>query len=359
MTPITRRAIAGVTVAASALAMAACSSTDTTEETSAEPTASEAAEAAFPVTITGMYGDVTIEEAPSTIVVLGSREHELLYSLGLAPVLVAAHYLDTEDDDTYDHGSGPWATGARLAVGAEPDTFSFGDLDAELFLTYEPDLFVATYTDITQEEYDLLSQIAPVVVRGADDDAYGMSLADELTLIGEATGTSEKAAEVVAEVDGMFADAVAAHPEWEGQSSVVGFWYDGQAGVYISSDGRNQFLARLGFDVTVMDEYYDAEAFYTPLSSEQLDLLTTDSIVWQAASTPEARELIEGLPLYGETVPSQNNANIWITDPSVEAAFFANSPSSIAYVLDAMVPALEAAHDGDPSNEVPEVVAAQ
>ncbi|MDR1512581.1 MAG: ABC transporter substrate-binding protein [Propionibacteriaceae bacterium] len=358
MRPHTTRPVAAVIAAA--LLLTACSSGDEpTDPTTSEPAAatSETAttDGAFPVTLDTVMGQVTIDAKPQRVVTLGSHEHEYLYSLGVAPVAVPVSWQG------YDSGSGPWAEADRLAAGAEPETFEPGTTayDAEAIAAFEPDLIVATYPnhEMTQEEYALLSGVAPVVTRPATDSAgvktveWGVSLADELAILGAATGTADKAAAIAAEVEASFEAVRDDHPEWEGKSSTVGFFYEGQAGVYASSDTRNQFLGRLGLNVDAVEGASDA---WLPISAEQLDVLGgLDSIVWQVASDPTLYDSITGLPLFASLGTTAKGGHVWITDSILEGAFFANSPSSIQCALTAFVPQLEAALDGDPATEVP------
>ncbi|WP_062301885.1 ABC transporter substrate-binding protein [Demequina subtropica] len=358
-----RRAGAIGMAAAAALALAACSPSETAEEptagASAEPTAAEptAAEtAAFPVTLDTVMGEVTVEAEPQRVVTLGSHEHEYLYALGVAPVAVP------ESWQGYANGTGPWAEDDRLAAGAEPELFVPGSTvyDAELIASFEPDLIVATYPNhtMTQEEYDLLSGIAPVVTRPATDAdgnetaEWNVSLADELTLLAEATGTTDEAEAIIAEIDAAFAEVRDAHPEWAGMTSQVGGFYEGQAFVYSANDTRNQFLANVGLDVASIEGTDEA---WMQISAEQLDVLgDLDSIVWQVATTPEARDSLQSLPLFDSLNISAVGGSIWLSDPVLEGAFFANSPSSVFYSIEAFVPMLEAALDGDPATEVVE-----
>lgn len=345
------RSIAGAALAAvAALALAACSA-GTAETPSASPTSSPTASpaaAAFPVTVTHAYGDVTIEAAPERIVTLGSREHELLYSLGVAPVAVPENWQG------YPYGTGPWAEEARIAVGAEPETFATAELNVEQIAAFAPDLIIATYPTqaITEDLYAQLSQIAPTIVRGEGFDEWGMPLADELRLVGAAVGKSAEAEAVIEDIDAQFAAVREAHPDWEGKTGVVGFHYDGNPGVYYSTDNRNQFLANLGLKVDALDSYVN-DQFYISISAEQLDLLDLDTVIWQAATTPEVQETIESLPLFPSTGVTKKGGNIWIKETILEGAFFANSPLSITYTLNALVPGLEAALDGDTATEVP------
>ncbi len=355
----TRTAGAVGMAALAALLLSACSSdsstTDPTPAPATESTADGGSAGVFPVTLDTVMGEVVIEAEPERVVTLGSHEHEYLYALGVAPVAVP------ESWQGYDNGTGPWAEEDRLAAGAEPETFAPGTTtyDAELIASFEPDLIVATYPNhtMTQEEYDLLSGIAPVVTRpatgsdGSETVEWGVTLADELTLLAEATGTTDKAQEIITEIDAAFAEVRDAHPEWEGMSSQVGGYYEGQAFVYAASDTRNQFLANLGLDVSSIE---GTDAAWLQISAEQLDVLNDlDSVVWQVATTPEVRAELEGLPLFDSLNSTQTGGNIWLDDSVLEGAFFANSPSSIHYAIDAFVPQLEAALDGDPATEVP------
>ena len=363
LNPTKRRAGAAGMAAAAALLLAACSS-GTDDETTDEPTDSatstetteQATTEAFPVTLDTVMGEVVIEDQPERVVTLGSHEHEYLYALGVAPVAVPVSWQG------YDLGTGPWAEEDRLAAGAEPETFEPGSTtyDAEAIAAFEPDLIVATYPNhtMTQEEFDLLSGIAPVVTRPATDSEgnetaeWGVSLEDELNLLAQATGTTDKAEEIVAEIDAAYAEVREAHPEWEGLTSQVGGYYEGQAFVYSANDTRNQFLANVGLDVSSIEG--TEEAWYQ-ISAEQLDVLgDLDSIVWQVATTPETRAELEGLPLFPSLNVTETGGSIWLTDPILEGAFFANSPSSVFYSIDAFVPMLEQALDGDPATEVVE-----
>lgn len=351
--------VAGLAIAA-AFALSACASDGSPAEPAEEPAdtaapATEASTEAFPVTLDTVMGDVVIDSEPQRVVTLGSHEHEYLYALGVAPVAVPVSWQG------YEWGTGPWAEADRVAAGAEPETFEPGTTtyDAEVIASFEPDLIVATYPNhtMTDEEYALLSGIAPVVTRPATDSdgnataEWGVTLADELAILGAATGTTDKAQQITADIESKFAAVRDAHPEWEGLSSQVGFFYEGNAGVYAASDTRNQFLAQLGLNVNAIEGTDEA---WLQISAEQLDMLSElDSIVWQSATDPTHKDTIEGLPLFDSLGVTEAGGHVWITEPVLEGAFFANSPSSIAYAIDAFVPSLEAALDGDSATEVP------
>src|SRR5690606_33492650 len=90
------------------------------------------------------------------------------------------------------------------------------DLPFEAISTADPDVILAHYSGITQEQYDTLSQIAPVVAY--PDEAWSTPWRDVVTIAGEALGRQDEATEVLAGIDEQIAEQAAAHPEFEGLS---------------------------------------------------------------------------------------------------------------------------------------------
>ncbi len=337
-------------MAVAALTLAACSS-------SAPPAASEAATVtgaatpaatAFPVTLEHKFGSTTIEAQPERVVTVGYHEQDWLYALGIAPVGVREWY------GGYDYATWPWADEARKAVGAEPVVLSNAELNIEQVASLNPDLIIATWSGITQEEYDLLSQIAPVVAQSGDYADYGMPFAEETRMIAAAVGRSAQGEQLIATNEELFASTRQQHPEWSGKTAAVGFVYEGQPGAYFSSDPRPTLLARLGLDTSPVDRYGDvATDFYLTVSPERLDILDLDTVIWLAALSPETRSQIEAMPTYDSMTITAKGGHIWSTDGVFEGAFSFASPLSQAYVVEQLAPRLDAALDGDPATEVP------
>lgn len=62
----------------------------------------------------------------------------------------------------------------------------FGALNYEAILALSPDLIIAVSAGITQDEYDLLSQIAPTIAQSGDYIDFGMPWQEATQLIGDA-----------------------------------------------------------------------------------------------------------------------------------------------------------------------------
>lgn len=352
MTPTTRRIGAAIAFSA-ALALAGCSSSDPSPRASTDATSMPAAEAAFPVTIENKFGTTVIDSQPERVVSVGYHEQDWLYALGIAPIAVREWYSG------YDYATWPWADDARAAVGAEPVVLQNSEINVEQIASLDPDLIVATWSGITQEEYDLLSQIAPVVAQSGDYADYGMPFDEETRMIAAAVGKAEEGEKIIADLDATIDAVREAHPDWEGKTATVGFVYEGQPGAYFSHDPRPALLARLGLDTTAVDEFGDVDTdFYLSVSPERLDILDLDTVIWLTALAPDTKAQVEAMPSYSTLGITAKGGHIWSDSAVFEGGFSFASPLSLAYVIDALVPQLEAALDGDPATQVPAVDAA-
>ncbi len=345
---LTRR-LGAAALACVALVLTACSPTEpaaTASDASQPPPAS--ADGAFPVSLEHKFGNTTIESQPERIVTLGYHEQDWLYALGIAPIAVREWY------GGYDYATWPWADAAREAVGATPVVLANAELNIEQIAGLDPDLIIATWSGITQEEYDLLSQIAPVVAQSGDYADYGMPFDEETRLIAAAVGKPAEGEAIISTLDDDFAAMRAANPDWKSKTAAVGFVFEGQPGAYYSHDPRAALLARLGLDSTAVDAFGDVGTdFYLSISPERLDILDLDTVIWLSALAPDTRAQVEAMPTYPSLNITTTGGHIWSTGAVFEGAYSFASPLSQAYVLQELEAPLVAALDGDPATAVP------
>jgi iron complex transport system substrate-binding protein len=262
-----------------ALLAAACgddSSGDEDDSADASDATQVTADDAYPVTIEHTFGETTIDEAPERIVTVGWGSTEAAIALGVYPVLIP--FDDYAGDE---EGILPWIREA-LDAADQPIPDTYPDTEgpaAELIAAAQPDLILAPYSGIDEEQYEVLSQIAPTVAYPGE--AWSTPWRDVITIVGEALGDHDGAEQILADIDAEVAAAAESHPEFEGLT-VAQVWDTGDAFyVYKEADPRVGFTLDLGFAVPESLEALqtDESTFYFTLSYEQLGELTSDVIV--------------------------------------------------------------------------------
>lgn len=292
----------------------------------------------FPVTLTHKFGTTTIEKQPQRVVSLGFAGIDNLLALGVKPVAVRYWYGD------YEYAAWPWAQGAL--GDAKPDVLK-GDINIEQIAALQPDVIMAVSSGITQEQYDLLSQIAPVVASEAQYGDYGTPWQADVRTDGKALGLTEKAEAAIKTIEDRFAEIRAAHPDWEGQSAAVGFYWNDAPGAYRSIDIRPRMLEALGFKTPeAIDKLAAPDVFFVSTSAEDMSPLDTDLLIWF-----DDEGKVETLKLRPQMRAFKEGREIF-PDAILSGAFSYSSLLSIDYALDHLVPLIEAAVDGDPATVV-------
>lgn len=294
----------------------------------------------FPRTVSHVYGETTIEEAPERVATVSWVNHDVATALGVVPVGVP-----TTDFGGNENGSTDWFDAALADSGAEaPQTYSETDgINFEAIAALEPDVILGAYSGLTQEDYDKLSEIAPVVAYPEDAVAFGTSWQDSTELIGQALGREEQAEEVIADVEAQIADTAEQHPELEGTSFVYGTVDPAAADpiyAYTEVDNRPKFLSALGMvqsEAVQQAAEGQEDQFYITWSPERADELTSDILVsW--AEDEGVRESIENDPLLSRIPAVENGTLVLQTDPQEVLSISAASPLSIPWALENVVP---------------------
>jgi iron complex transport system substrate-binding protein len=322
------RTIGLIAVAAIAVSLAACST-----PTGADDTAGETGDGAFPVTIEHVYGSTTIESVPQRVATVAWANHEVPLALGIVPVGMSKATWGDDDGD----GVLPWVEDALADLGAEtPVLFDETDgIDFEAVADTEPDVILAAYSGITEEEYTTLSKIAPVIAY--PDVAWGTSLDDMIIMNSAALGLAD---EGEALIDDLHAKIGAALAEQEGlaDSSILFSYIDpsdfSQIGFYTSHDTRPGFLANLGFPQpsVVVEESAATDAFYVSVSSEQADRFAdVDVFVTYGDADGAMVAQLQADPLLSQ-IPAIAEGRIAVLENSTPLAASANpSPLSIGW----------------------------
>jgi iron complex transport system substrate-binding protein len=272
------------------------------------------------------------------VVTLGVTDADPVLALGTTPLAVTGYSYYPET------GLGPWAQ--ELVRGPQPIRLASDSTpDIEQIAVLEPDLIIGVSAGFDQAVYDRLSSLAPTIVRPAGVAAYTVPRDQATTMIATALGRAEEGAALVQQADDAFAEAVAAHPEFQGRTGAVVLPYEGQYGAYFPGDARGQVMAELGFEVPEQLAARDTgERFFAEVSREQLGILDGDVLV-MLADAPAMREFVDGDEIL-QSLPVVAEGRMVVPDTDTRGAMTSNSVASVPYALDRLVPALADALGG-------------
>ena len=307
----------------------------------------------FPITIEHQYGSTTITEAPKRVVAIGYTEQDLLLSVGVTPI-AARYWYGDETNVIF-----PWAEDKLEGDAPIVLNMPYGALNLEAILALQPDLISAVTSGVTEDEYKLLSEIAPTIVQSGDYINFGMPWQEATLMVGEAVGKLPEAEAVVAEAEGKFEDVRKANPQFADKTIVVAYYSEGTFGFYTDQDARGRFFTQLGF--TIPQELVDiaGEAFYANISNERFDLLNQDVIaIVNLQFVAGGQETIESDPLFSQLDAVKEGRVVYLDTTSENALGF-SSPLSLPYALDAVLPQLQAMFPPEEQAEATAVVGAE
>jgi len=334
-------ALAGLALAGP---LTACS-TGPTDAVDAAATASTSASpdaGAFPMTIANdTFGDVTIEDPPTRVAALGTQDGDNLLALGVVPVGVTKVSWGGDAQ-----GSTPWFQERLAQLDAQMPT-QYSDVDGvpiEEIAEVAPDLILATNYSLTRQQYDKLSEIAPVVAYPGDP--WTTTWQDSLELDGRALGLSDEAERVEERTEDAIDAATADHPELAGKSFIWGALSTADLSsisFYTPQDARPLFLTELGMvNAPVIEDLSEPGQFYGTVSAERSADLDSDVMITYGEKESDA-ETYAADPLVGQ-IPAVESGHLatFLADP-VALSGTIPTPLAIPYAVEHFVPAIVAA----------------
>lgn len=317
-------------------AEASASESISTEAASDSSVAEDSAsndEATFPLTITHGLGETVIEEKPENIVAIAWGNPDVPLALGIVPAGISEANFGPRDEN----GLLAWTAKAFEDLGATPNVFDDTDgWDYEAISDCQPDVILAAYSGLSQEEYDRLSEIAPVVAYPTI--AWTTTWQEETINDATALGLEAEGRALVADVEQLIADKLAQYPDLAGKR-VAFFWLSeddlGTFYIYTNNDPRAAFLGDLGFVTpdSVTGLIDDPSAFSITVSAENADVLSDVDII----ITYGTESLVTAMQNDGRfsNIPAVNNGAFVLLD-SNDALAAASTPTvlSIPYAID-------------------------
>jgi iron complex transport system substrate-binding protein len=347
MAPIRARAF--VAAAAALLSLSACSTGPSGGESTGSGGNGSGTEESFPVTIEHAFGETEIAEKPERVATVSWVNADVSLALGVVPVGMP---IDTYGGN--ESGSTPWKD-AKLQeldapIGSDNAPVQYSETDGLPFddiAATDPDVILAAYSGLSQEDYDTLSAIAPVVAY--PETAYGTAWQDSTRLIGQALGLNEQAEDLVTETEDAISAAAQDYPQLEGRSFIYGTLDPAGAdpvSIYTANDNRPRFLSSLGMkeaDV-VSSASKDSDEFFIPWSAERANELESDVFVTWVADEA-TKEAIASDPLLGQIPAVKSGALVADSDNTLTLSVSAASPLSLPWALEKFLPMLGEAVD--------------
>lgn len=302
----------------------------------------------FPIEIEHVYGTTTITAKPERVATVAWANHEVPLALGVVPVGMSKATWGDDDGD----GVLPWVEERLEELGAEtPVLFDETDgIDFEAVADTEPDVILASYSGLTEEDYRTLSKIAPVV--SYPETPWGTSLEDMIALNSTAIGLQQEGEELVDELHAKIEESLAAHSELQGKKLLFAYLNPSdlsKIGFYTVHDTRPGFLAGLGLPQpeVVAEESANTEDFYVELSSDVADRFAdVDVLVTYGDAEGAFVQQIQADPLLSK-IPAVADGRIAILEDATPLAASANpSPLSIGWGIDDYFALLAAATTG-------------
>lgn len=330
-----RSLLAATALAAAAAALSGCS-TGSTRATDTPSAATSVDADAFPVTIEHAYGETTIPSEPRRVVSVGSSDQDHLLALGVVPVGIQKVTWGGNAG-----GTTPWFDARLAELGGDRPALldQTDDIPVDEVAELEPDLILATLSGITEQQYDKLSKIAPVVA--FPDQPWLTTWQQSLEMTGAAVGRSDLAARLEEQTEDAFRQARADYPELQGKTFIWGALATtdlSQIYYYTPRDLRPVFLTSIGMrNAPVIERISPKDSFYGQVSAERAPELTSDFFFTYAVKASDAQTFTDDR-LLGR-IPAIESGHLWAsTDDIASNAAGVPTPLSVPYAIEHFVP---------------------
>lgn len=291
----------------------------------------------FPVAVEHAYGTSVIESEPVRVVTWGWGTQDAVLALGVVPVGIPAMNYGGDGE-----GLLAWTRQALEEAGGDMPAIlgdGAGSPNFEAIAALDPDVIIAVYSGLSEEEYARLSQIAPTVV--FPEKIWTASWQEVVLMSGAALGKSAEAQALVADTEAFIADEVAKYPQIAGKSVVnLVDSGDGQVSIRRAVDPRTKLLLSFGLVATPEPEGIDTSRFNYLLSYENFSEIAGDIMV-AFMSSPEEAEAFFAQPVIARSPQVQKGALVVIEGSDTSMAVGgAVTPLSLRWALPELVAAI-------------------
>jgi iron complex transport system substrate-binding protein len=318
------------------LGLAACGSDDS--EAKDTSTGAEGSGDWKPVTVEHAFGKTVIKEKPERVATIDFANQEVPLALGIVPVGMSKMTWGDDDGD----GVQQWTEDKLKELDAEtPVLFDETDgYDFEAVAGTDPDVILAGYSGLSKDDYNTLSEIAPVVAY--PDKPWATEWRDSLVQNAKGLGMEAEGEELVADLEKTIADAVAEHPELEGTTGAFLTHIDpsdlSEINFYSAADTRSKYLVDLGMEIapSIVKATGDSGDYSGSISAERADELADVDVI----ITYGGKELIDALkgdPVLSQLPAVKNDAVVNLDGAKAIGTAANPTPLSVPYLVEEYV----------------------
>jgi iron complex transport system substrate-binding protein len=288
----------------------------------------------YPIVIDHAFGQTILETKPERVATISWGNQDVPLALGVVPVGISeVNYTVSNGKHLF-----PWTEAKFKELGVEnPVLFKdTAGLDYEGISDAQPDVILAAYSGLTQEEYDLLSEIAPVVAYPTLP--WETFWRDQILMSATGMGMKLEGEALVSEIEDLLAQKTRQYPQILGKSVACFYFNEADLGkfyIYLPNDPRVAFLTDLGMvnPESVARLGIESNGCTLELSAENIDLIEDIEIIISYGSDT-LLEALQKDPLIGTLPAVQRGSVAIITDGTPLAASAVPTALSIPATID-------------------------
>lgn len=256
------------------------SSEASTGDVAASEKSNENSDKTYPIVINHAFGQTILENKPERIATISWGNHDTPLALGIVPVGISkANYGVTDDS-----GLLPWTLEKFHELGIESPVLydDLAGVNYEAIADSEPDVILAAYSGLTQEEYDLLTEIAPVVAY--PQLPWQTYWRDQIIIDAMGMGLEDQGRALVSELESLIDKKISEYPQIQGKKAAFFYFNPSDLGsfyVYLPADPRAAYLTDLGMDFpeSITRLAKNESSFAISISAENADQLNDVDII--------------------------------------------------------------------------------
>lgn len=296
---------------------------------------SSASASTEPYTIKHAFGETKFDAVPQKIAIVQNWQNpDVVLALGVVPAgTPVVAWGGNENQST------PWFDKKLEELGGKQPV-RYDETDGpnyEELAKLEPDAIFCPYGDMSQEIYDKLKGIAPVVPAPEGVGSWAASWQQTVEMAGKMLKKEDEAKKLIEDTEAKLKEKGAEYKNLQGATFLAGA-FDTEKntfGAYTSQDTRPRFFSMIGMEQAsyMKDKEKDSQAFFLDVSAEVIDSVEADA-VWAWVNAEGDIEKVKSNDLFAQMPAMKHDAVVFEADKTAGLALSAASPLSLVWAVE-------------------------